>query len=83
MDNTDWTTTAQKNETTTQKKTLSGRKDRSKKKVEEYHVDPEKILKYTRGGGVKTKVSKNKEKELIFFTLINKTVLLASIFTYS
>lgn len=42
--------------TTSQKETLSGRKNPKQKKIEEFHVDPEKILKYTRGGGVKTKV---------------------------
>jgi hypothetical protein len=31
-------------------------KRRKKDEVEEYHIDPEKILKYTRGGRVRTKV---------------------------
>lgn len=38
-------------------KTISAaKKDGAQLKVEEYVVDPEKILKYTRGNRVKTKV---------------------------
>ena len=57
MEETDSTTTT--SSATTQKTTLSGRKNPKKTKTEEFHIDPEKILKYTRGGGVKTKVISN------------------------
>lgn len=43
-------------------KTISGRKEttdqpKKKTKVEEYVVNPDKVLKFTRGARVKTKVS--------------------------
>ncbi|XP_066911448.1 uncharacterized protein [Clytia hemisphaerica] len=43
---------------------LSGNSEKKKSKrpnTEEYHIDPEKILKYTRGGGVKTRKTKDRK----------------------